>query len=304
MKILIIGGSGFIGFHLTQKLVALGRNITVLDRNSPVDEKRVIGATYVEGDFSDIELISELVEAHDEIVHLAYASVPNTSFEHPLMDLEENLRPAVQLFNIVAEKGARLMLVSSGGTVYGEAQSIPISEKHPTQPISPYGVTKLTLEKYAYLYAVTRGLKFVCIRPANPYGEGQRPFVGQGFVSTAMALAMRGDPVTIFGKQGTIRDYIYIDDLIEGMLIILDRGENKGIYNIGTSIGRSNLDVVQAMMPLLQDYGVSVQINCEIARSFDVKENILDCTKLRALGWKPEVNFDEGLVRLLSWLKK
>jgi len=178
LKCLLIGGCGFIGTHLARRLVASGREVTVLGRNQPTDENKVVGVTYMLGDFADAELIAGLVAAHDEVVHLAYATVPNTSFEHPLADLEQNLRPAVQLFNIVAEKGARLMLVSSGGTVYGEAQSTPILEDHPTQPISPYGVTKLTLEKYAYLYAVTKGLDVVCVRPANPYGEGQRPFFG------------------------------------------------------------------------------------------------------------------------------
>jgi len=304
LKCLLIGGCGFIGSHLVLKLVASSRSITVLDRKEPLDQDRVAGVTYIAGDFSDAELIGRLVAEHDEIVHLAYATVPNTSFDNPLADLDQNLHPAVQLFEVVARKGARLLLVSSGGTVYGEAQTTPISEEHPTRPISPYGVTKLTLEKYAYLYAVTRGLKVTCVRPANPFGEGQRPFAGQGFIATAMATAIQGNPVTIYGEQGTVRDYIYIEDLVAGMVTVLEHGEINEIYNIGSGIGRSNLDVVNAFTPPLKAAGMDVRVAYAQARPFDVKSNILDCRKLRGLGWQPQSAFETGLKRMFVWLRK
>jgi len=281
-----------------------GRFVTVLDRVRQLDADMIANVTYETGDFSDIGLIERLVEGHDEIIHLAYATVPNTSYDDPLADLTQNLSPAVQLFDVVAKKGARLLLVSSGGTVYGEAVSVPISEEHSTRPISPYGVTKLTLEKYAYLYAVTRGLQVICVRPANPYGEGQRPFSGQGFVSTAMAAAIQGRAITIYGDEGTVRDYIHIDDLVDGMMVVLEHGECGEPYNIGRSIGLSNLQVVQAMTPLLKEIGVDVHIEYAEPRPFDVKVNILDCTKLREFGWVPCVGFEEGLRRTLAWLKQ
>ncbi len=304
MKCLLVGGCGFIGTHLAKRLVASGRSITVLDRINPTNPINSEKITYETGDFANAELIGRLIEEHDEVVHLAYATVPNTSFDDPLSDLDQNLHPAVQLFDMVARKGARLLLVSSGGTVYGEADSIPIIEGHPTRPISPYGVTKLTLEKYAYLYAVTRGLNVICVRPANPYGEGQQPFTGQGFVSTAMASAIQGEAIKIFGEQGTVRDYIHIDDLVEGMLVALERGAANETYNIGSSVGRSNLEMVQAMSPHLRSVGVELRIDYAQARPFDVKVNVLDCSRLGSLGWKPVVGLDDGLRRTLAWLTK
>jgi len=301
---LLIGGSGFIGSHLVPKLVDSGRAVTVLSRSGVSDSSKVDGVNYVTGDFADASLIGRLVAEHDEIVHLAYATVPNTSFDNPLVDLNQNLHPAVQLFDIVARKGARLLLVSSGGTVYGEAISTPIMEDHPTRPISPYGVTKLTLERYAYLYAVTRGLKVTCVRPANPYGEGQRPYAGQGFVSTAMATVMEGRAITIFGDQGTVRDYIYIDDLVEGIVVVLENSAVNETYNIGSSIGLSNMDVVNAMRPLLQELGVDICIDFTGSRPFDVKVNVLDCGKIKSLGWQPHVDFEQGLRRTRDWLVK
>jgi len=210
----------------------------------------------------------------------------------------------VQLFSEVADRGGKLVLVSSGGTVYGEAIKLPIREDHPTKPISPYGVTKLTLENYAHLYAVTHGLQFVCIRPANAFGVGQRPFVGQGFISTAMASAMRGQPIKIFGQNGTIRDYIYVSDLASGIVSALEHGHLSETYNLGSGIGLSNLEVIEVFKPLMQEIGCEVQVENLPERAFDVKANVLDSSKLQEhTGWKLQVEFDDGLRRTREWLR-
>jgi UDP-glucose 4-epimerase len=262
------------------------------------------GVEYVSGDFARLELIRGLLDRHPEVIHLAYATVPNTSFENPLADLQQNLPPTVQLFAEVAGRGGKLVLVSSGGTVYGEAIELPIREDHPTKPISPYGVTKLTLESYAYLYAVTQGLSFVCVRPANAFGVGQRPFVGQGFISTAMALALRDEPIRIFGRQGTIRDYIYVSDLAAGIVSALEHGQLSETYNLGTGTGLSNMQVIAAIAPLLRDAGHEAAVEHLAERAFDVKANVLDSTKLQQhTGWKAQVGFDEGLRRTCAWLR-
>lgn len=301
---LVIGGGGFIGGRLLPRLLSAGRKVTVLGRNAKSRYELSAGTTYVVGDFGNVDLIRGLLESHDEVIHLAYATVPNTSFNNPLGDLLENLPSTVQLFAEVAARGRRLVLVSSGGTVYGEGLTLPITEEHPTLPISPYGVTKLTLEKYAYLYAVTHGLNVVCVRPSNAFGEGQLPSLGQGFVATAMASAIRGQDIKIFGQHGSVRDYIYVDDLAEGIVCALERGAVGETYNLGSGVGRSNLDVVEAITPLMKEIGCAVQTVHEPARIFDVHTNVLDCTRLRQrTGWKPNVSFEEGLLRTREWLR-
>jgi UDP-glucose 4-epimerase len=301
---LVIGGAGYIGAHLLPQLISTGRQVTVLGRRETPRHKLPSGAVYVAGDFSRYELISSLLDTHQEVIHLAYATVPNTSFENPLSDLLQNLPPTVQLFSEAAKRGVSLVLVSSGGTVYGEAVEFPIRETHPTKPIAPYGVTKLTLESYAYLYAVTHGLKFVCVRPANAYGIGQRPFVGQGFIATAMASAMKGMPIKIFGQHGAVRDYIYVSDLASGILSALEHGHLSETYNLGSGVGFSNLDVIESMSPLMRKMGLNVQLENLPERAFDVKINVLDSKKIQAhTGWKPKVEFDDGLRRTLEWLK-
>lgn len=303
-RCLVIGGGGLIGAHLVPKLVQSGRRVTVLGRGVTPAHLMQEGVTYIAGDFGNHDLIQPLLDAHTEIIHLAYATVPNTSFDNPLADLLQNLPPTVQLFSEVAARGGRLVLVSSGGTVYGEAMSLPIPENHPTQPISPYGVTKLTLEKYAHLYSVTHELKVITVRPANAYGEGQRPFVGQGFVSTAMASAMQGKAVKIFGEQGAVRDYVYVGDLAEGVMAALDRGRAGETYNLGSGVGRSNREVLDEMSPLMQEIGCAIRIDYAPERVFDVKTNVLDSGKLQQhTGWVPQISFDEGLLRTREWLR-
>jgi UDP-glucose 4-epimerase len=302
---LVIGGAGYIGAHLLPALLATGRKVTVLGRRTISEIEKPQGAAYVKGDFAQLDLIRSLLADHQEVIHLAYATVPNTSFENPLADLLQNLPPTVQLFAEVADRGGKLVLVSSGGTVYGEAINLPICESHLTKPISPYGVTKLTLENYAYLYAVTHGLKFVCVRPANAFGVGQRPFVGQGFISTAIASAMHAQPVKIFGQKGTIRDYLYVSDLAAGIVSALEKGHLSETYNLGSGVGFSNLDIIKVLTPLLNVMGYQVEVEHLAERTFDVKANVLDSTKLQKhTGWKPQIEFVDGLLRTCDWLKK
>jgi UDP-glucose 4-epimerase len=302
---LVIGGAGYIGSHLLPILLATGRNVTVLGRKKSPLHKLPPEVSYVSGDFGQRELIDELLGSHEEVIHLAYATIPNTSFDNPLADLLQNLPPVVQLFIEAAKHDCRLLLVSSGGTVYGQAETLPIQESHPTNPISPYGVTKLTLEKYAYLYAVTHGLNVVCVRPANAYGPGQRPFSGQGFIGTAIASALRGEPIKIFGQQGTVRDYIYVSDLAAGIVSALEKGRTGALYNIGTGVGMSNMEVLQAIAPLLQEAGVGLRVEYLPERVFDVRANVLDSSRLILdTGWMAQVKLSDGLVKTYEWIKE
>lgn len=300
---LVIGGGGYIGTQLAAELVGTGRRVTVLGRKVIYNRTMAAGVTYCQGDFADAGLLAALLDDHQEVVHLAHASVPNTVLDGPLADLLQNLTPAIGLFTSAALRDRKLLLISSGGTVYGEALELPITELHPTRPISPYGVTKLTVENYARMHAVMHGLRLICVRPANAYGVGQRPFSGQGFISTAMASAIRGEPVKLFGREGTVRDYIYIDDLVSGLVSALDFGQPGETYNLGSGIGLSNRQVLDAMTPLLRGMGVEIGVQNLPERPSDVKANVLDSGKLHECsGWQPLVQLEDGLQRTARWL--
>ncbi len=302
---LVIGGGGFIGTSLLPLLIDSGRQVTVLGRHSRPVHDLPAGTAYLAMDFGVTDAIRSLLDSHQEIVHLAYATVPNTSFENPLADLQENLPPSVRLFAEIAGRGGRLVLVSSGGTVYGEARKLPISEEHSTYPISPYGVTKLTLENYARLYGVTHGLQYVCVRPSNAYGAGQRPFMGQGFIATAIASALKGEAVRIFGTNGTVRDYLHVRDLATGILAALEHGRLSETYNLGSGVGYSNLQVLELLEPMLGRLGCKLLVEHLPERPFDVHSNILDSSKLsRDTGWLPVIGYQDGLEEMVEWLRE
>jgi len=292
-RTLVIGGAGYIGSYIVSKLEASGRLVTVLGRAQIPRFELPASSKYVAGDFGDIALLKELLISHKEVIHLAYATVPNTSFQDPL---------GVQLFAAIANSGGKLVYVSSGGTVYGEMEGEALDERHSLKPISPYGVTKLTLENYARLYAVIHGLRYVCVRPANAYGIGQKPFLGQGFVSTAIGSAIQGVALKIFGSAGTVRDYIYVSDVADGILAALDQGVEGETYNIGSGVGLSNLEVINILRPILAQSGCELRIEHEPERSYDVRVNILSSEKLKMdTGWQQRVALVDGLKKTCSW---
>ena len=301
---LVIGGAGYIGSCLARVLVEMGREVTLLGRKIIPEYSLPPEARYVAGDFGDMGVILPLLDQHQEVVHLAHSTIPGTAATNPFADLMQNLPPAVRLFEEIAKRNGRLVLVSSGGTVYGEASALPVSERHATQPISAYGLVKLTLENYARLYAGTDGLQYVCVRPANAFGAGQRVSSGQGFISAAIANVMRSEPVTIFGDCGTVRDYIYVSDVAYGIACALESGHPSETYNLGSGVGRSNMDVVKMMVPLLEQMGFGVNIRHLPERSFDVRVNILDSTKIQNhTGWQPKIDFAVGLKLTADRLK-
>jgi UDP-glucose 4-epimerase len=301
----LIGGAGFIGGHLTRALLATGREVLVIDLRAPGAVSLSEKVSYLQGDIRHREFIAKALRGVDEIVDLAYSSVPKTSYDNPILDITDNLPGSLALFEATSALPIKKMLfLSSGGTIYGEPQGLPIAEDHPTHPISPYGITKQALEKYAQMYHRVQGLPIVCVRPSNPYGEGQRPFVGQGFIATAMASMLTGRDITIFGPRGTVRDYLYVEDLAKALVAACEFGVPGECYNIGSSIGRSNMEVIERIAVSARRDGVEPRVTHVAPRSFDVSANVLDTGKLNMIsGWRPEMDFDAGIERTWAWYR-
>lgn len=294
----VIGGTGFIGRAVVPLLRKRSREVLVVHRSrAPVPEE--LGVAHVRGNYGDPVFLEEILTGVDEVIHLAYASVPKTSVEDPLADLLQNLPPALTLLEVASKLTIKkLVLVSSGGTVYGQARALPIAETHPTNPISPYGITKLAIEKYADLFFALRELPVVIVRPSNGYGEEQKPFAGQGFIATAIASALRGRAIEIFGETGCVRDYIHVSDIARGILAALEHGRIGECYNLGTGVGTNNIDVIDQLMRLAEKIDIRLKIAHLPDRTFDVARNILDCTKMkRDTCWEPSVSLEAGLAR-------
>ena len=300
----VIGGAGFIGRAVVAELFARGREVIVVGRNdSPTGLPR--GVRYVENSsVGGMEVMREVLKSATEVVDLAYSTSPGTSFDDPVNDLLVNVPETVRLFELAARMPhlRKFVWVSSGGTVYGRTPAIPISETHPTFPISPYGITKLALEKYAHMYFETRQLPIVCVRPANAYGEGQRPYGSQGFVATAIASILDRRELTLYGEHGTVRDYLHVTDMATGIVAALEAGEPGEVYNLGSGQGLTNRQVLKMLAPRAETMGRSLRTRVQPARPFDVPANILDCGKLQeASGWRPRLSIEQGLAKTWEW---
>lgn len=299
----VIGGTGFIGRHVVDLLLSEGHQLTVMGRNPIPTSSLLEGVRYVSGDYGDRKLLKDVLEDVDEIINLAYSTVPKTSFENPVQDILSNLPAAVTLFETAINLSLKkIVLVSSGGTIYGKARTLPIAEDHPTNPVSPYGITKLAIEKYAMMFNDLNGVPVVCVRPGNAFGEGQKPFLGQGFVATAIASILNGQEVAVFGSTGTVRDYVHVVDVAKGIIASLNQGKPGSCYNIGSGIGRSNKEVMDVICPLAEAAGFVPEIKELPFRPFDVPANVLDYRKLHDMtGWEPSISFEEGIERTWNW---
>jgi len=293
----VIGGAGFIGASLTPLLVESGRQIVVLGRRERPERALPAGVKYLSCDYGDRERLRGILVGVAEVIDLAYSTVPQTSFADPVFDIVSNLPPSVGMLQEAVAAGVeRVVLGSSGGTVYGVSDEFPIREDRPTNPISPYGITKLAIEKYGWMFHRVYGLDVVAVRPGNAYGQGQRAGTGQGFVAAAMQAIVGSDPVTVYGERGTVRDYLHVSDVARGILAVLLHGESGKAYNIGSGIGRTNLDVLRAIAPLAERAGFAVRTEILPPRTYDVPANVLDSSALkRVSGWRAEVDFEAGV---------
>jgi UDP-glucose 4-epimerase len=305
-KTCVIGGGGFIGHNLVDLLVSSGREVIVLGRKPTPSYEINHLATYHQCDYTDRAVLCDYLDDVSEILDLAYSTVPQTSFQNPIYDLQSNLPGNIGLIEEVCKRPhiKKVLFVSSGGTVYGDVSTLPISEDTPNAPVSPYGITKLTIERYLLMYHKLHNLPAVIVRPSNAYGLGQKPFTGQGFIATAMGMILQHKPVTVFGENGSIRDYIHVKDVATGLVAALDQGINGQVYNIGSGVGRSSREVIEAIAAIAIQDGYELTIQLEPKRGFDVEANVLNFGKLLACsGWLPKITFEQGLKEMWDYLR-
>lgn len=293
----MIGGCGYIGYHVVTRLLKTGRQVTILGRSPCPDRALDPACQYISGDYGNRALLKRILTHELEVIDLAYATVPKTSYEDAVFDLMSNLPASVGFFQEALAAGVRkVLIVSSGGTVYGPSVDLPIREDHATHPVSPYGITKLTIDRYAMMFHRTNDFPVVIVRPANAYGGAQKSSTGQGFIAAAIDAIHSNKEVEIYGKNGTIRDYIHVEDVASGVVAALDHGESGQIYNLGTGKGFSNSEVMDMLIPLANNDNIKIKIKYLPARKFDVEKNILDSSKLEICsGWGAQISLQEGL---------
>jgi UDP-glucose 4-epimerase len=302
----VIGGAGFIGRAVVLELLAQQRRVIVVGRQAQLATPLPAQVRYIANSANNEQVLLDVLTQCSEVVDLAYATVPQTSFQNPIHDILVNVPATVRLFELAATCRLRKFVwISSGGTVYGRSEHSMQDELHPNAPISPYGITKLTLEKYARLFYETQELPIVCVRPSNAFGEEQRTYSGQGFIATAIATVLDGKELSLFGEHGTIRDYLHVRDMARGIVAALEMGQPGEIYNLGSGQGLSNRQVLDTLLPLAEAEGYKLRVNTLPARPFDVPLSVLDSRKLIShTGWQPTLPFAQALHQTWNWYVK
>jgi UDP-glucose 4-epimerase len=300
---LVTGDTGFLGRALVTGLKKEGHSARVA-------HKLPSGCgTFVACDLeSTVEAWLAALDGCAGVLHLAWATVPSTANADPLADLEINVAGTLRLLEALRRQPKiPVTFVSSGGTVYGEPDTLPIAEHHPLRPRTAYGVSKTTAEHYALLYRRLWGVDARIVRLSNPFGPGQ-DFKGQlGAASIFTARALAGERIEIWGDGSAIRDFIYVDDAISGLLATMlappDRfGAMDPVINIGSGRGVSLRELISLLMHVLNK---PIEVHYKPARDFDVRANVLDITRAyRLLGWSPKISLEEGLSRLVVYLKQ
>lgn len=305
MRVLVIGGAGFIGSHLVDHLLADGHFVRVLDRSPPELHPYWIKSgqvEYVLGEFVDQFSISVAIKEIDVAFHMVSTTIPATSNVDMAFDVQSNLIGTLSFLKAAVDAGIRRVLfVSSGGTVYGKPVVVPITESAPTEPICSYGITKLAIEKYLSLFELLHSLSFIVFRLSNPFGEKQRPGA-QGAIAAFVHKMLRAEPIEIWGDGSVIRDYIYIENAIDALVKGMDYAGAQRIFNLGSGEGRSLNEVVEVLEHIA---GRKAIRNYVSSRVIDVPKNVLDINLIKnEMGWVPQTTFVEGLARTWEWYRE
>lgn len=294
MKIVLIGGNGFLGKNIYLKLKYLKKEVIVVDRMLQKETENFICSS-----LDDIDKLSNIIEKGDCVIHLASSIVPITSGKNLAKELEENVMATIRLFEICIQKQVKkIIFSSSGGGIYGMPEYLPIDEKHRTDPISTYGIHKLVIEKYLCYISRTYNIQTIILRIANPYGYGQVPFTGQGVIATYIASAMLNREIEIWGKGENRRDYIFIDDVSHAFLKAIEYSSTSEIFNIGTGRASSLNDIIQIISHTIRR---ELKLVYKDEMKAEVHDNFLDCQKAKKiLGWNFEISLEEGIKKMIS----
>lgn len=299
-RCVVLGGGGFIGTNLCQRLLALDAEV-VLVSPAVLDVNAVRGAEWIRAQLHETQAYAEYIRPGDYVFHLVSTTAPASSNADPAADIAQNVLPTLALLDLLRGQGIRkLVFLSSGGTVYGRDVATPTSEDEANDPLCSYGIHKLTIEKYLGLYRHLHGLDAVTLRVSNPFGPYQLGGA-QGLIATVIRKALRNEPITIWGDGSVVRDYIYVQDLIAAILeaAVLSEERAPTIYNIGSGKGRSIRDILGAVQQL---HPRPLSVVYEPSRTSDVPVSVLDISRARQyLRWSPATSWERALEKTYQW---
>jgi UDP-glucuronate 4-epimerase len=309
-KILVTGGAGFIGSHVTEHLLGRGDEVVVLDNFNDFydpaikreNAQALSGARIVEGDIRDQELVGSLFAEHgfDGVIHLAAMAGVRPSLLDPLHYQDVNVRGTMVLLEELKARPQTRFVFASSSSVYGSNEKVPFQEDDDIhRPVSPYAATKRAGELLCYTHHHLYEIPTTCLRFFTVYGPRQRPEMA---IHKFVANTLRGEPIPFFGDGSTRRDYTYIDDIVDGVVRSLDRCEGYEIYNLGESETTSLSDLVKM---IAEACGVEPVLDRKPMQPGDVVVTFADVSKAKArLGYRPETLVPTGLARFLEWYRE
>lgn len=279
--VLLLGGAGFIGSALARRLEKKKITAHILGRH-------------------DAERLENILPQCGTVIHLASATTPGSSASHPNLELG-NLALTLRLLELMQNQPeTHLIFFSSGGTVYGNPDRLPVTEDTPIAPLSNHGAGKASQEAFCQAFRA-QGHAATILRPSNAYGPGQMPKSGFGLIRTMLECVRVGTPLEIWGDGENIRDFIYIDDIVEACMRLINLPQDSGTYNLGSGIGYS---INQVRSIVEQITGSKLKVSCHPARDIDVRAVVLDINRIcQELHWTPKVDLDEGVRRTWECLR-
>jgi UDP-glucose 4-epimerase len=306
MKCVIFGGGGFIGSAIADRLLRNGHDLRIFERPRIAPYRQFQPNEHVEwvtGDFLSTHDVGEVIDGTDVVLHLISMTLPKSSNDDPIFDVQSNLVASLQLLNaMVLHRVPRILFISSGGTVYGRPKYSPIDEQHPTDPLVSYGITKLAVEKFLLMFERMHGIKAGILRVANAYGERQRVETAQGAVGVFLHRALHHQPIEIWGDGSIVRDYIYIEDVAEAFARALSYSGPQSVFNVSSGRGTSLREIVGLIEEVT---GKTVACRYSPGRPFDVPSSILSSALAREhLGWTPQISLRDGIARTADWMQK
>jgi UDP-glucose 4-epimerase len=297
--ILIIGGTGFIGAALAKRLAQEHRPIHVLARHAGRQQDRHIFMH--RGSIDDAVLLRNILPHCSTIIHAASTTTPGVSAQQPSLEAMQNILPTLRFLEVLREfKNRHLIFFSSGGTLYGNPQHVPVEENQPLAPLSYYGAGKAAIEAFLHTFGAQGDCAISILRPSNIYGAEQPFRPGFGIIRTMLDHIMQNSQMEIWGDGEIIRDFIYIDDVLDVCLKLVDASEDSGIYNLGSDRGYSLNHVKKTIEAICQ---AKLDVRYRPARQIDVKNIVLNTSLLRnRFNWQPRIALEEGIALTWAWL--
>lgn len=305
MRVLVTGGAGFIGSHVVDAFLQAGHTVAVVDNLSTGKEANLNpNARFYHADIRDKDALARVfVEFMPEVIsHQAALASVRDSFDTPALYADVNLLGSIEIMELCKRHGIqKLIYASTGGAVYGEPVSLPVTEDHPVNPLDPYGASKHAFEHYLFLYRATYGIPYVILRYPNVYGPRQDPFGEAGVVAIFTQRMLKGEPCIIHGDGLQERDFVYVGDVARANLLAADHG-NGEIVNIGSAQG-TNINTI--FRKLCQLTGADTPEKHGPAKIGEVRFTRLDASRARKiLGWQPRVGLDDGLASTVAFFRE